>query len=154
MIHAFIFRVKHFSVLELLNPENEVAAIFRNTGRYLAVSAALHCLNTWIFSNTTLIIWNLVNVAAFLVFVCSKWKVDVLSTEIVCSLLFRQKNFKSVKYGREWKVKHLQNFNINHRKLDRFSVCVFSSTPTHEPKKAQSHFYVLSVAFLLFWRHR
>jgi hypothetical protein len=43
MIHAFIFRVKHCSVFELLNPENEVAEIFRNTGEYLAVGAALHC---------------------------------------------------------------------------------------------------------------
>jgi hypothetical protein len=43
MIDPFIFRVKHSSVFELLNPENEVAAIFRNTGKYLAVGAALHC---------------------------------------------------------------------------------------------------------------
>jgi hypothetical protein len=43
MIHAFIFRVKHSIVLELFNPENEDAAIFRNTGKYLAVGAALHC---------------------------------------------------------------------------------------------------------------
>jgi hypothetical protein len=43
MIHVFIFRVKHFSVPELLNPKNKVAAIFRNTGKYVAVGAALHC---------------------------------------------------------------------------------------------------------------
>jgi hypothetical protein len=43
MIHAFIFKVKHSSIVELLIPENEVAAIVRSTGKYLAVGAALYC---------------------------------------------------------------------------------------------------------------
>jgi len=82
-----------------------------------------------------------------LVFVCSKRKLDVLYTEIGYSLLFRQKNFKPVKYGRGWGVKYLPNFNINHRKLDRFSVFVSSDTPTYDPKKVQTLFCILSVAF-------
>ena len=48
-------------------------------------------------------------------------------------------------------MKHLQNFNINHRKLDRFSVFVSSDTPTYEPKKVQSLFYILSVAVFFFF---
>jgi len=90
------------------------------------------------------------NVAAtrILVFVCSKQKLDVLYTEIGYSLLFRQENFKPVKYGRGRGVKYLQNVNINHKELDWFSVLVSSDKPTYEPKKLQSLFYILSVALL------
>ena len=93
-----------------------------------------------------MIVSNLVNEAAILVFVCSKSKLDVLSSEIRYLFLFRQKNFKSVKYGEGG---HLQNFSINQRKLDRFSVIVSTDTLKSEPKKVQSYFYILSVAFEL-----